>query len=322
MDFLEFEKPLMEIEHNIAQLKEKALSEKMDFSTTIAALEKEVLEKKRELYGNLTPDQTLKIARHPERPKTLDYIEKICTDFIELHGDRLFGDDPAIVGGLANIDKHRIIIMGQQKGYDTKDKVYRNFGTAHPEGYRKALRLMKMAHRFGLPIITLIDTPGAYPGIGAEERGQAAAIAVNLKEMMELEVPVIPVIIGEGGSGGALGIGVGDRILMLEHAYYSVISPEGCATILWKSTEKTSEAASALKMTARDLLGLGIIDQILLEPLGGSHRDPDTMAQTIKSALQNTLDELGSLSGCQLTEARLAKFRKIGVYNNGNSPSH
>jgi acetyl-CoA carboxylase carboxyl transferase subunit alpha len=244
----------------------------------------------------------------------MDYIRMIFKDFIELHGDRVFSDDPAIVGGVAHLGGFRVMVVALEKGRDTKEKLHRNFGTAHPEGYRKALRLMKTADRFGLSIIALIDTPGAYPGISAEERGQAIAIATNLREMMGLRVPMIPVIIGEGGSGGALGIGVGDKIIMLEHSYYSVISPEGCAAILWKNQEKAPDAAIALKMTARDLLGFGIIDEILEEPLGGAHRDPETTAKTLEDALIRSLEELRPLSPEVLLKKRYEKFRQMGSY--------
>jgi acetyl-CoA carboxylase carboxyl transferase subunit alpha len=314
MEYLDFERPLIEIEKNISQLKEKALSEDMDFSDTIAQLEKEVLEKKKKLFQELNPSQRLKIARHPRRPLAMDYIRMIFKDFIELHGDRVFSDDPAIVGGVAHLGGFRVMVVALEKGRDTKEKLHRNFGTAHPEGYRKALRLMKTADRFGLSIIALIDTPGAYPGISAEERGQAIAIATNLREMMGLRVPMIPVIIGEGGSGGALGIGVGDKIIMLEHSYYSVISPEGCAAILWKNQEKAPDAAIALKMTARDLLGFGIIDEILEEPLGGAHRDPETTAKTLEDALIRSLEELRPLSPEVLLKKRYEKFRQMGSY--------
>ncbi|MBN2143736.1 MAG: acetyl-CoA carboxylase carboxyltransferase subunit alpha [Candidatus Aureabacteria bacterium] len=314
MEPLDFEKPLMEIEKNIVQLKEKALNEKIDFSETIAVLEKEVIEKKKQLYRNLSPDQRLKIARHPNRPNTLDYISFIFKDFIELHGDRVFGDDNAIIAGLATVGGHGVVVIGQQKGKDTKEKLFRNFGMAHPEGYRKALRIMQMASRFQVPIISFIDTPGAFPGISAEERGQASAIAVNLREMMSLKTPVICYVIGEGGSGGALGIAVGDKIVMLEHAYYSVISPEGCAAILWKTATKTPEAAQALKMTATDLHAFGIVDEILEEPLGGAHRNPQEMAQTIKLSIIQTIEEFSRLGGEALIRHRQEKFRQIGVY--------
>jgi acetyl-CoA carboxylase carboxyl transferase subunit alpha len=324
MDYLDFETPLIEIEKNIAQLKEKALKEKIDFSETIGKLEKEVQEKKRILYQNLRPDQRLKIARHPSRPHTLDYLSLVFTDFMELHGDRCFGDDPAIMGGLAKISTsknefQRVLVLGQQKGRDTKEKLFRNFGMAHPEGYRKALRLMQMAERFHLPIVCLIDIPGAYPGISAEERGQASAIAVNLREMMNLRTPMICIIIGEGGSGGALGIGVGDRVIMLEHSYYSVISPEGCSAILWKTSDRSADAAKALKMTARDLLGFGIIDSIVEEPLGGAHRDPQTTAATLKKTILASIEELSRIKTTELLKRRYEKYRQMGAYHSSAS---
>ncbi|EKD27591.1 MAG: hypothetical protein ACD_79C00666G0002 [uncultured bacterium] len=319
MEYLDFELPLMEIEKNITQLKEKAISENIDFSETIALLEREVIEKKRKLYKNLNPTQRLKIARHPKRPLTMDYVGKIFTDFVELHGDRLFGDDNAMITGIAKLDDYRVAVIGQEKGRDTKEKLFRNFGHAHPEGYRKALRVMRMADRFSMPVVIFIDTPGAYPGISAEERGQACAIAENLREMMNVKVPIIPIIIGEGGSGGALGIGVGDKLIMLEHSYYSVISPEGCAAILWKNQERAGDAAVALKMTATDLLGFGIIDQILEEPLGGAHRDIDFMANAIKQAVLSSIEELISYDRKELIHKRYEKFRQIGSYMSGNS---
>lgn len=318
MEYLDFERPLLEIEKNIAMLKEKAQIEKIDLTDTIAKLEYEVNEKKKQLFLNLTPVQRLKIARHPKRPLCQDYLQLVFNDFIELHGDRCFGDDSAIIGGLAKIDETPVLIVGQEKGRDTKEKLFRNFGTAHPEGYRKALRLFQMADRFGLPIIVFIDTPGAFPGIAAEERGQALAIAVNLREMMNLKVPVIPIIIGEGGSGGALGVGVGDKIIMLEHSYYSVISPEGCAAILWKNQEKVPDAAIALKMTGKDLLGFGLVDEVLSEPLGGAQKNPKEMANGIKKAILNALNELSIYSGEELLTRRYEKFRQMGAYLSSN----
>lgn len=319
MEYLDFERPLIEIEKNIALLKEKALSEKIDLSDTIAKLEYEVNEKKKQLFQNLTPVQRLKIARHPKRPLCQDYLQFIFTDFIELHGDRYFGDDSAIIGGLAKIDGIPVLIVGQEKGRDTKEKLFRNFGTAHPEGYRKALRLFQMADRFGLPIIVFIDTPGAFPGIAAEERGQALAIAVNLREMMNIRVPIVPIIIGEGGSGGALGVGVGDKIIMLEHSYYSVISPEGCAAILWKNQEKVPDAAIALKMTGKDLLGFGLVDEVLPEPLGGAQKNPKEMSARIKQAILKALEALSVYSGSELLTRRYEKFRQMGAYLSSNS---
>ncbi len=263
---------------------------------------------------DLTAWQRVQLARHPKRPFTLDYLETTFTDFSELHGDRLFGDDRAVVGGFARLEAHRVMAIGTQKGRDTKENIRRNFGSAHPEGYRKALRLMRIADKFGLPIITLIDTAGAYPGIGAEERHIAEAIAVNLREMMLLSVPIIAVVIGEGGSGGALGIGVADRVLILENAYYSVISPEGCAAILWKDRAAAPKAAEALKITAKDLLGIGLTDAIVPEPLGGAHNDPAAAAASLKQHLLTTLEQLQQLSTTDRLKQRYAKFRAHGQY--------
>jgi len=257
--------------------------------------------------------QRVQLSRHPKRPYTLDYITILGKDFIELHGDRLFSDDKAIVAGLVTIEKNKFLVLGHQKGRDTKENLYRNFGCAHPEGYRKAIRLLKLAEKFNLPVLIFIDTPGAYPGIGAEERGQAQAIALNLREMISIRTPIIIYVIGEGGSGGALGIGVGDRICVLENAYYSVISPEGCAAILWKNSVKAPEAAEVLKLTAKDLLTLGIIDEIIKEPLGGAHRDPEQTAQNIKESIFRNLNELSKLSKDELISKRYDKFRRIGV---------
>ncbi|OGX53341.1 MAG: acetyl-CoA carboxylase carboxyltransferase subunit alpha, partial [Omnitrophica WOR_2 bacterium RIFOXYC2_FULL_43_9] len=264
---LDFERPILELERKIEELRHITKDKEV-----IKRLEQELEKKKNEIYQNLTAWQRVKIARHPRRPYTLDYIDLMLTDFCELHGDRLFSDDKAMVSGLAKLDGQKILVLGHQKGRDTKENLKRNFGCAHPEGYRKALRLMQLAQKFNVPIVTLIDTPGAYPGIGAEERGQAQAIALNLREMVLIGVPIVVVVIGEGGSGGALGIGIGDRVCVMENAYYSVISPEGCAAILWKDSAKANEAASALKLTAQELLELGIIDDIVNEPQGGAHR--------------------------------------------------
>lgn len=318
MNGLSFEKPIQELEDKIEELKEfqRRHSDqrgKVNLSSEIKKLEEKLLSLKKEIYGNLTPWQRVQLARHPRRPYTLDYIGMLSDSFIELHGDRCFWDDKAIVGGLAKIDGYKVFIIGQQKGRDTQENIYRNFGCAHPEGYRKALRFMQMAEKFNLPILIFIDTPGAYPGIGAEERGQAQAIAWNLREMIMIKTPIIIYVIGEGGSGGALGIGIGDRICVLENAYYSVISPEGCAAILWKNSTKASEAAEALKLTAGDLLRFGIIDEVVQEPLGGAHRDPQATSNNMRNSFKKNLEELSGLSKEELIERRYEKFRKIGV---------
>lgn len=311
---LDFEKPILELERKIAELKNFTSDKKIDLSSEIKKLEDKLEHLKHETFNNLTPWQRVQIARHPQRPYTLDYINYIAADFIEVRGDRSFHDDKAIVGGLAKIDNAKVLIIGHQKGRDTKENLMRNFGSAHPEGYRKALRLMRLAGKFELPIISFIDTPGAYPGIGAEERGQAEAIAYNLREMIGIPSPIIVFVIGEGGSGGALGIGVGDRICVLENAYYSVISPEGCAAILWKNRAKAPEAAAALKLTAKDLLQMGLIDEVVEEPVGGAHRDPEKVASSIKEVIKKYLKELSALSKEELLRQRYEKFRKMGVF--------
>ena len=318
MNGLDFEKPVVELEKKIEELKKLSLDQNMDLSDEIKKLEEKLEELKKDIFENLTPWQRVQIARHPKRPYTLDYINTIMTDFIELHGDRGFGDDKAIITGFAKINGTKICIIGHQKGRDTKENVERNFGSAHPEGYRKAIRIMKLAEKFGLPVVSFIDTPGAYPGIGAEERGQAGAIAYNLMEMSALEVPIIVIIIGEGGSGGAIGIGVGDRICVLENAYYSVISPEGCASILWRDRAKAPEAAKVLKLTASDLYELGIIDDIIKEPLGGAHRDPQMTANNIKKRIVKHLGELEEMPKKELLAKRYEKFRKIGIFEEGD----
>jgi len=310
--YMEFEKPLMELEKKIEEL--GVLSKDMDLTKEIAKLEKRAEEMRGEIFSNLSRWQTAQIARHINRPFTLDYLKLIFTDFTELHGDRLFGDDHAIVGGLARLDGEPVMVIGHQKGRDTKEKVFRNFGMPNPEGYRKALRLMLMAQQFGLPIITFVDTPGAFPGIGAEERGQAEAIARNLREMAGLTVPIIVVITGEGGSGGALAIAVGDRVLMLEHSVYAVISPEGCAAILWSDGTKGAQAAEALKLVAKDIKELDVIDEIVKEPLGGAHRDHEATAANLHEALTRNLAELKGKSGEQLVEERYQKFRKMSRF--------
>lgn len=314
---LDFERPILELEKKIADLKVFAQKEKIDLSQETKKLEEKLEASKKDIFENITPWQMVQIARHPKRPYTLDYINLIMTDFVELHGDRLFRDDMALLGGFARIDGQQIVVIGHQKGRDTKENILRNFGCAHPEGYRKALRIMKTGEKFGLPIISFVDTPGAYPGIGAEERGQAGAIAYNLREMSLLKVPIIVVVIGEGGSGGALGIGIGDRVCMLENAYYSVISPEGCAAILWKDRTKAPEAASALKLTSRDLIKSGIIDEVIPEPLGGAHRDPEWTAVRLKAALKKYLLELVPVPREELLKKRLERFKSIGVFKNG-----
>jgi acetyl-CoA carboxylase carboxyl transferase subunit alpha len=308
---LDFELPIAELEQRVAELAERRNSED---PLLIAA--REDLEKERKaLYGNLTPWQRVQIARHPTRPYFLDYVDSIVTDFVELHGDRLFGDDKAMPAGIGRIGGHRCVIIGQQKGRDVKENVLRNFGSPHPEGYRKALRLMRMAEKFKLPVVCIIDTPGAYPGVGAEERHIAEAIAVNLREMMALKTQIIAVVIGEGGSGGALGIGVADRVLMLENAYYSVISPEGCAAILWKHRKHAPEAAAALKLTADDLQELGLVDGVIPEPTGGAHRDPVAMSETLTSTIASAIESLRDIPIKKLLEERYAKFRGMGVFS-------
>jgi acetyl-CoA carboxylase carboxyl transferase subunit alpha len=306
--YLEFEKPIAELEKKIDEL--RSLGDN-DLTTEISALEKRVETKRQEIFENLTRWQKAQVSRHINRPFTLDYIHHLCTDFYELHGDRNYGDDHAIVGGLARFDGQPVMVVGHQKGRDTKEKVFRNFGMPNPEGYRKALRLFQMAQQFNLPIITFVDTPGAYPGIGAEERGQAEAIARNLREMSSLTVPIIVCITGEGGSGGALAIAVGNRVLMLEHSVYAVISPEGCAAILWSDGTKGQQAAEALKPAAQDIIQLGVIDEIIHEPVGGAHRDHEATAQALGSAIRQHLAELKALTPEQLVEDRYQKFRAM-----------
>jgi acetyl-CoA carboxylase carboxyl transferase subunit alpha len=314
---LEFEKPILELETKIQELKQFAQVEKVDFSAEIARLERKVARLQEEIFANLTPWQRTQIARHPNRPYGMDYIRLMLTDFVELHGDRAFSDDKAIVGGFARLDGMPLVVIGHQKGRDTKEKLARNFAMANPEGYRKALRLLKMAEKFGKPVLTLVDTPGAYPGIGAEERGQAEAIARNLREMSELRVPVVVVITGEGGSGGALGIAVGDTVLMLEYAIYSVISPEGCASILWRDPAKAPEAAAAMGITAQTLKRLELIDEIVPEPTGGAHRNHQEMASTLKGFLVKAFDRLRQVPLEELLEQRYQKFRRMGVFEEG-----
>ena len=309
---LDFEKPIYELESKLDEMKK--FSDNLDIEKDVVRLEEKVMQLKKELYRDLSRWQRVQLARHPDRPFTLDYIYGMTESFVELHGDRAFKDDKAVVGGLAQIGQHKVVILGQQKGRDTKSNVYRNFGMMNPEGYRKALRLFKLAEKFNRPVITLIDTPGAFPGLEAEERGQAEAIARNLFEMSKLKVPIIVVIIGEGASGGALGIGVGDRILMLENCWYSVISPESCSSILWRSWEYKETAAEALKLTAPDLLEQGIIDRIIKEPLGGAHKNHKEATDTLKAALIEELDELIKIKPEKLVDNRIEKFGKMGVF--------
>lgn len=309
---LDFEKPIIELEEKIADMRK--VSDRLDISNEINKLEQKVQELRKNVFENLTPWQIVQLARHPERPYTLDYIYLMTDNFVELHGDRYYGDDKSLVGGFANIGDHSVMIMGQQKGRDTKSNIYRNFGMSNPEGYRKALRLMKLAEKFDKPVITLIDTPGAYPGIEAEERGQAEAIAKNLLEMSGLKVPIIAVIIGEGASGGALGIAIGDRVLMLQYCWYSVISPESCSSILWRSWDFKEQAADALKLTAGDLIKNGVIDRIVEEPEGGAHRDHEKAAQMLKDVLIEELNEVKKLKKDKLLDNRIKKYGSIGYF--------
>lgn len=309
---LDFEKPIVELETKLEEMKK--MSDNLDIEKEIVKIEEKVRQLKENIYKDLTRWQRVQLARHPERPYTLDYINLMTTDFIELHGDRQFRDDKAIVGGFAKLDEYKVMIIGHQKGRDTKSNLYRNFGMPNPEGYRKALRLMKLAEKFNKPVITMLDTPGAYPGMEAEERGQAEAIARNLFEMSKLRIPIIVVIIGEGASGGALGIGVGDRILMLENCWYSVISPESCSSILWRSWDYKEQAAEALKLTAPDLLKQKIIDRIVPEPLGGAHKDHNEAAKILKSVLKEELAALVKIKPEKLIEGRLEKFGSMGEF--------
>ena len=311
-DYLEFEKPLREVEEKIEKLAASG-GTKAGVQDEIRKLRMKLAQLEHELYAKLTPWQRTQLARHPQRPSTLDYIGEIFRDFLEFHGDRSFGDDRAIVGGFARFNDRSIMVIGHQKGKTLKERMQRNFGMPNPEGYRKALRLMKMAEKFGRPIVTFIDTPGAYPGIGAEERGQAEAIARNLYAMSRLSVPIISIVIGEGGSGGALALGVSDRILMLEHGVYSVISPEGCAAILWDDPAKVPDAAASLKMTAQDLVDLRIVDDVIPEPLGGAHREPKAVTDRVAKALTNQLFQLTDLSLDQLLTQRDHKYRRMGA---------
>jgi len=310
----DFEKPVIELENKIEELKKFSKSRGMNLSSEVSRLEDKLKTLKNEVYSKLTPWQKVQVSRHPNRPTTGDYIKAVMEDFIPLCGDRFFGDDKALICGLGKINGKKVVVVGHQKGKDTKENIERNFGCAHPEGYRKAMRAMRLAERFGFPVICLVDTPGAYPGIGAEERGQAWAIAENIRDMFALKTPVIVTVIGEGGSGGALGIGVGDKVFILEYAYYSVISPEGCAAILWKDSTRREEAARVLKLTSEDLLGLGIVDEIIPEPQGGAHHDYAQAAANLKKTLLKAIDELAKASYQELVKARYLKFRKMGIF--------
>ena len=312
MSVLDFEKPIVELETKIEELRHFGTDKNISLDPEIKKLEEKLEKMKNEIYDRLTIWQRVQIARHPDRPYTLDYIRMMTTDFVELHGDRQFADDFAFIAGFAQLNGTSVMIMGHQKGRGTQENLMRNFGCAHPEGYRKAMRLMQLAEKFHLPIVILIDTPGAYPGIGAEERGQAQAIASNLRDMTSLKTPIVATIIGEGGSGGALGVGVADKVCILQHAYYSVISPEGCASILWRNSVKAPEAAEALKINGEHLLQFGIVDEIVVEPQGGAHKNPDLVAAGLKETILKYIQELSSLSKDELIENRYKKFRTIG----------
>lgn len=314
MVFLEFEKPLENLYEQLEKIQQVAEEGDLDMSDSIKELENKIKNTRKEIYGNLTGWQKVQLSRHPERPYTMYYINQMSRKFVELHGDRYFKDDKAIVGGIASLDGQTVVILGHQKGVNTKMRQYRNFGMANPEGYRKALRLMKLAERFNYPVICLIDTPGAYPGIEAEERGQAEAIARNLFEMAQLRVPIVCAVIGEGASGGAIGIGLGDRVFMLENTWYSVISPESCSSILWRSWDYKEQAAEALKLTADDMLSFGIIDDIIKEPTGGAHANPEEMAKILKRQLKKAIAELQEMTPDDRIEARINKYANIGVY--------
>ena len=313
-NYLDFEQPIADLEAKIQELRHASHGPAVNIDAEIHALQDKLRQRTAHIFRDLSPWQVSQLARHPARPYTNDYLRVMCEEFQELAGDRAYADDPAIVGGLARIDGRPVVVMGHQKGRDTKAKIRRNFGMPRPEGYRKALRLMKLAERFGLPILTFIDTPGAYPGVGAEERGQSEAIARNLMEMAGLRVPILCTVIGEGGSGGALAIGVGDRTVMLEYSTYSVISPEGCASILWKSADKAKDAAEQLGLTARRLRDLGLVDKVVREPIGGAHRNPSQMAKRLKAVLLNEIDELQALPVDELLERRYRRLRSYGAY--------
>ena len=312
--YLDFEKPIADLEAKLQELEQFSAASKFDATEEIEALRKKIDIMEREIYGSLTSWQRVQLARHPNRPYTLDYIERICTDFLEFHGDRRFADDAAIVGGFAKIDGKPVMVIGTQKGRNTKDNVMRNFGCPHPEGYRKALRLMQVAEMAKVPIVTFIDTPGAFPGVASEERHIGEAIAVNLREMFSLTVPVLCIVIGEGGSGGALGIGVGNKVLIMENAYYSVITPEGCAAILWKDRAYSAKAAEALRLTAKDLLEFKLVDGVITEPLGGAHKDYDGAAAEIKKTILSELSEMEKMTSEELVNQRYERFRRIEFF--------
>jgi acetyl-CoA carboxylase carboxyl transferase subunit alpha len=315
MVFLEFEKPLELLYEQLEKLQQVGDEGEIDVTEMIKMLENKIKNKRKEIYSNLTGWQKVQLSRHPERPYTLYYIKQMCRKFVELHGDRYYADDKAVVGGIGSLDGQTVVILGQQKGVNTKMRQYRNFGMANPEGYRKALRLMKLAERFGFPVVTLIDTPGAYPGLEAEERGQAEAIARNLFEMAQLKVPIVCVVIGEGASGGAIGIGLGDRVFMLENTWYSVISPESCSSILWRSWDYKEQAAEALKLTADDMFEFGLIDGIIKEPMGGAHSNPEEMAKMLKRHIKKAISELQEMTEEERIDARIEKYSKMGEYN-------
>ncbi len=315
MEYLEFELPIKELEDQLQKCKVIGEESEVDVTETCGQIEKKLIAAKKDIYKNLTPWQRVQMSRHPNRPYTMDYINAICGDtFLELHGDRGFKDDKAMIGGLGKIGDQSFMFIGQQKGYNTKTRQYRNFGMANPEGYRKALRLMKSAEKFGIPVVTLLDTPGAYPGLEAEERGQGEAIARNILEMTRLKVPIITIVIGEGASGGALGIGVGDKVLMLENTWYSVISPESCSSILWRSWEYKEQAAEALKLTATDMKKLKLVDEIIKEPVGGAHRDREKTFKTVSNTIVKTFEALKNLSPTDLVSQRMDKYAQMGVY--------
>ncbi|MCO6492802.1 MAG: acetyl-CoA carboxylase carboxyltransferase subunit alpha [Phaeodactylibacter sp.] len=315
MVFLDFEQPLESLYEQLEKIQQVGEEGDVDVTDTVRELEAKIRNKRKEIYGSLTGWQKVQLSRHPERPYTLYYIKQMCRKFTELHGDRCYADDKAIVGGLGSLDGQTVVIMGHQKGVNTKMRQYRNFGMANPEGYRKALRLMKLAERFGYPVVTLIDTPGAFPGLEAEERGQAEAIARNLFEMAQLRVPIVCVVIGEGASGGAIGIGLGDRVYMLENTWYSVISPESCSSILWHSWDYKEQAADALKLTADHMFGFGLIDDIIKEPLGGAHASPEEMAKLLKRQIKKAIAEIQELPVDEMIEARINKYANMGVYD-------
>lgn len=316
---LDFEKPILELQRKLQELRSHSSAHEVDLHVEVEAMEEKLKRTRRQIYDNLTAWERVQIARHVQRPFALDYIERCFTDWVELHGDRLYADDRAMPSGMARLGSHRCVVVTHQKGRNTKENVLRNFGCAHPEGYRKALRLMRLAEKFGMPVIALIDTPGAFPGVGSEERHIAEAIAVNLREMMHLRVPIVAAVIGEGGSGGALGIGVADRVLILENAYYSVISPEACSAILWRDRRHAPEAAEALKLTAQDLLKLEVVDEIVREPEGGAHRDYDTSAANVGAAVRRNLEQLLEHPIEQLLKKRYKKFRAIGNFTEAKS---